>query len=333
MFWGIGAAVTWALDSVILSIALMATPFFATEQAIALAAFTSTFLHDGTSAVLMWIYNGVRHKLKKTWQLFRTKAGKLVVVAAVIGAPLGMTGYVVAINNIGAAYATAITAFFPAYGAVLAHFCLKEKMRPYNWVGLAVCLVAVAVLGFNPDETVTGNWAIGVGGALLCVIGWGTEAVIIAYALEFGEADDECCLQIRQTTSALVYMIILLPLLGGWGCTIDAFASEAMPIIALAALFGTVSYLCYYKAINTIGASKAMALNISYSGWAIPIGFLLLGTIPSATGIICAFVIIIGAIVAATDIRELVGPKRVDAIEEGIEEVLSPDGGPTAETK
>lgn len=307
MRWGIAAAITWAFDTVILSIALMSTTFLATEQAIALASFTSTFLHDGTSAVLMALYNGFRGKLRKTWRLFRSKAGKLVVVAAVIGAPLGMTGYVVAINNIGAAYATAITAFFPAYGALLAHFFLKEPMRAYNWVGLVVCLVAVAVLGFSPDETVPGNWALGVAGALLCVVGWGTEAVIIAYALRFGEADDECCLQIRQTTSAVVYMVVLLPLLGGWGCTIDVFLSPAMPVIALAALLGTASYLCYYKAINVIGAAKAMALNISYSGWAIPIGFLLLGTIPSPVGILCALVIIVGAIVAATDVRQLLG--------------------------
>ncbi len=312
MKWGLGAAITWAFDTVILSIALMSTTFFATEQAIALASFTSTFLHDGTSAVLMWIYNGFRRKTKKTWKLLKTRAGKLVVLAAVIGAPLGMTGYVVAINNIGAAYATAITAFFPAYGALLAHFFLKEEMRAYNWVGLVVCLVAVAVLGFNPDESVAGNWVLGVVGALVCVVGWGTEAVIIAYALRFGEADDECCLQIRQTTSALVYAVILMPILGGWGCTIDAFLSPAMLTIALAALLGTVSYLCYYKAIDTIGAAKAMALNISYSGWAIPIGFLLLGTIPTLTGIICALVIIVGAIVAATNPRELLSSKKDD---------------------
>lgn len=305
MKWGLGAAITWAFDSVILSIALMSTCFFTTEQAIALASFTSTFLHDGTSAVLMFIYNGFRKKLRKTWQLLRSKTGLLVVVAAVIGAPLGMSGYVFSINNIGAAYATAITAFFPAYGALLAHFTLKEKMRGYQWIGLIACLCAVALLSFTPDSTVPGDWAAGVIGALVCVVGWGTEAVIISYALRFGEADDECCLQIRQTTSAVVYMVIILPFLGGWGCVADAAVSDAMPWIALAALIGTTSYLCYYKAIDRIGAAKSMALNISYSGWAIPVAFILLGTMPSPTGIVCALVIIVGAIVAATDVKEL----------------------------
>ena len=64
MFWGLGAAITWAFDTVVLSIALASTTFFSTEQAIALASFTSTFLHDGTSAVMMFVYNGIRGKLK-----------------------------------------------------------------------------------------------------------------------------------------------------------------------------------------------------------------------------------------------------------------------------
>ena len=316
MKWGLGAAITWAFDSVILSIALMSTCFFTTEQAIALASFTSTFLHDGTSAVMMFVYNAVRGKLKKTWKLLRSKTGALVVVAAVIGAPLGMSGFVFSINNIGAAYTTAITAFFPAYGALLAHLVLKEKMKGYQYVGLAVCLIAVATLSFNPDETVAGNWLMGIIGSLICVVGWGTEAVIISYALRFGEADDECCLQIRQTTSAVVYMAIILPFLpmllfgfvvsAGWTCVAQAFTSDAMPWIALAAIIGTTSYLCYYKAIDHIGAAKSMALNISYSGWAIPISLLFLGTIPTVTGIVCAFVIIVGAIVAAADLKELI---------------------------
>lgn len=314
MRYGLGAAITWAFDSVILSIALMSTCFFTTEQAIALASFTSTFLHDGTSAILMFIYNAFRKKLGMTWKLLRTKTGLLVVVAAVIGAPLGMTGFVFAINQIGAAYTTAITAFFPAYGALIAHIFLKERMKWYQWIGLAVCLCAVAALSFNPDEAVPGDWLLGVIGSLVCVVGWGTEACIISYALRFGNADDECCLQIRQTTSALAYIVIILPVLGGWGCTIDAMTSDAMPIIALAAVIGTASYLFYYKAIDRIGAAKSMALNISYSGWAIPVSLILLGSIPTPFGIVCALIIIAGAIVAATDVKEVFSRRADKAV-------------------
>ena len=305
MKFGLGAALTWAFDTVILGIALSNVVFFETPTAIALAAFTSTFIHDGMSAIYMFIYMAIRKKLRKTWKLLTSKKGKYIVIAAVIGAPFGMSGYVLAIDNIGPAYTAAISAFFPAFGSLLAVFFLKTKMKWYQWIGLVVCLAAVAVLGWTPDETVAGNWTIGVIGALITVVGWGTEAVIIEWALRDSEADDECCLQIRQTTSALSYALIILPILGGWGVTIDAIASSAMPIIALASLIGTISYLFYYKAIDRIGAAKSMALNITYSAWAIPISLIMLGSIPDVRGIICAIVIIVGAIAAATDVKEL----------------------------
>ncbi len=305
MVYGICAALTWALDTVILSIALASSTFFSTELAIALAAFTSTFLHDATSAVFMFIYMALKRKLKVTWDLLKTRYGWWIVAAAVVGAPLGMTGYVLAINNIGAAYTAAISAFFPAYGALLAHFALKEEMRWYNWLGLAICLVGVVALSWEPAPDIPGDWFVGLAGAFVCVFGWGTEAVIIAWGLRTAEVDDENALQIRQTTSAVVYACVLLPILGGWAPTLDAAFSDAMPVVMAAAVAGTVSYLFYYKAIAQIGAAKAMALNITYCAWAIPFSLVLLGSIPQVMGIVWAVAIIIGAIMAATNVREL----------------------------
>ena len=50
-----------------------------------------------------------------------------------------------------------------------------------------------------------------------------------------------------------------------------------------------------------------MALNITYSAWAIPFSLLLLGTMPDVRGVVCAVVIILGAITAATDVKTLFG--------------------------
>ncbi len=311
MLFGIAAALTWALDTVILGVALGGGVFMATAQAIALAAFTSTFLHDASSAVFAFSYMGIRHKLGMTRKVLCSRQGLVIIGAALIGGPIGMTGYVMAINNIGPAYTAAISAFFPAYGAVLATIFLKERMRPYQWVGLIVCLAGVAALGYTPAVGVPGSWTIGIIGALVCVFGWGTEAVIIDWGLRNASVDDECAMQIRQTTSALTYAIVILPLLGGWNCVVDAFTSPAMPVIAVAALLGTASYLCYYKAIAQIGASRAMALNITYSAWAIPFSLIMLGTMPDVRGIVCAVVIILGAITAAADFRTLLGKDAV----------------------
>lgn len=309
MIHGIAAALTWALDTVILSIALSNAAFVSTPQAVALASFTSTFLHDASSAVFSFAYMALRRKLPQTWRTLRSREGLVVIGAALIGGPIGMTGYVMAINNIGAAYTAAISAFFPAYGAFLASVFLKERMRPHQWVGLLACVAGVAALGYSPVGSIPGDWTLGIIGSLVCVFGWGTEAVVIDWGLRNASVDDECAMQIRQTTSALTYALIIIPLLGGWGCTLNAVASSAMPIIALAALLGTASYLFYYKAIAGIGASRAMALNITYSAWAIPFSLLLLGTMPEPRGVVCAIVIIVGAITAAADFQELLGKK------------------------
>lgn len=309
MLFGVCAAITWALDTVILGLALLDPVFSASAAAIALTAFTSTFLHDACSAAFTLGYMAWRRKLAQTWASLRSRAGLVVVGAAIFGAPIGMTGYVLAINNIGAAYTAAISAFFPAYGALLSSFVLKERLRPYQWVGLLVCVCGVALLGYTPVGSVPGDWTLGIIGALICVFGWGTEAVIIDWGLRNASVDDECAMQIRQTTSAVAYGLVILPLLGGWPSTLAVVSSPALPLVAAAAVLGTVSYLCYYKAIARIGASRAMALNITYSAWAIPFSMIFLGTIPDVRGVVCAVAIIVGAVCTATDIDELFGRK------------------------
>ena len=114
MFYGIAAGATWAVETIILGIALSMTPFVTTEQAIFLAPFVSTFIHDAFSALWAALYNGVRGNLKNVYKAaFKTKSGKFVMLAAVIGGPIGMTGYVLAINYMGASIGAVASAIFP----------------------------------------------------------------------------------------------------------------------------------------------------------------------------------------------------------------------------
>ena len=62
MITGLLAGVLWALDTVILGIALSMTPFVSAGQAVALAPFVSTFLHDACSSLWMLLYMGVRRQ-------------------------------------------------------------------------------------------------------------------------------------------------------------------------------------------------------------------------------------------------------------------------------
>ncbi len=311
MRFGILAGITWALETVVLGIALAMMPFVSTEQAVFLAPFVSTFLHDACSALWAAIYNGLRGNMSHVWKALCTKSGKFVVVASVIGGPVGMTGYVLAVSYMGASIGAVASAIFPAIGAVLAYFFLKEKMQWYRWIFLLITLLGVYGLSWSPELEMS-NFALGVAGALMCAFGWGIEAVILAKCLQDAEVKDEYALQIRQTTSALVYGIVILPVLKGWGFTAQLFTggSERLFLtIALAALFATVSYLFYYKAIAAIGASKAMALNVSYSAWAIVFSVLIFRdtSILTPVTIGCSAIVIVCGILAAADFRDFCG--------------------------
>ena len=233
------------------------------------------------------------------------------MLGALLGGPIGMTGYVIAINNIGAAYTAIISAFYPALGAFLSFVLLKERMDAKQIAALVAALVGVMAMGYiSAGDSEMGNATLGLVGAVLAVVGWGSEAVLCAWGMRDDAVDNETALQIRETTSALVYGIVVLPLFGAWGFAASAAPSLATGVIALSALAGTASYLFYYKGISVIGAAKAMALNISYSAWAVVFGFVLQGVVPTPATVFFCVLILAGTVLAASDWNELFGRKE-----------------------
>jgi len=80
-----------------------------------------------------------------------------------------------------------------------------------------------------------------------------------------------------------------------------------IPTLALAAFFATISYLCYYRAISQIGASKAMAVNVTYAAWAIVLTVLAFRdtSVLNPITIICTIVVLVCGILAAADYKDL----------------------------
>ena len=314
MLFGISAGVTWALETIIIGIALGMAPFIEDKRAVFFFFFVSTFIHDGCSAIWACIYNTVRGQLPDVFKALKTKSGKFVMLAGVIGGPVGMTGYIMSINYMGASIGAVASAVFPAIGAVLAYIFLKEEMKWYRWVLLGITLLGVYGLSYSPEISINNFW-LGITGALMCSFGWGIEAVILAKCFKDPSVKNEYALQIRQTTSALIYGVILLPVLKGWGFTVNLFKGESikvLPIIALAALFATISYLCYYKAIAKIGASKAMALDVTYAAWSIFFTVVILRdfSVLSPLTVGCALIVIVCGVLAAADFKELKKKKQ-----------------------
>ncbi|MBE5752845.1 MAG: DMT family transporter [Clostridiales bacterium] len=316
MITGIIAGVAWALETVVLGIVFSMTPFITDTQAILLAPFVATFLHDLFSAVFMWAYNTIKGNLKNIFGVLKKPSFKWLVLASAIGGPIGMTGYVVAVNYMGASVGAVASAVYPAIGTALAYLFLKEKVEWYQWIFLILTLFGVYGLGYSPNLEMRNFW-LGLLGAITCAFGWGIEAVILAKCFKDPTIKNEYALCIRQTTSAFIYGAIIIPILGGWGLTISLFSNgseSTLLIVAIAALCATLSYLFYYKTIANVGASKAMALNITYTAWAIVFTVIILRdfSVLNPITLICGAVVVVCGIFAATDFKKLFENKLND---------------------
>lgn len=310
MSFGLLAGVLWALGTVVLGIALSSSPLSVNGETLFLAPFVATFLHDAASAVFALIYNLVKGNAKRLILTFKSKKLIFLIIASAIGGPVGMTGYVLAVNFLGASVGAVASAIYPAIGTLLAFIFLKERVKPYQWVFLGIALLGVYGLSFSPTLTVT-SFPLGLVGAAMCAIGWGVEAVVLAKCFTDPKIKQECALFVRQTVSATVYGALIIPILGGYGLVGELFTPKGaalLPIIAAAALCSTLSYLFYYLAISRLGASKAMALNITYTAWAIIFTLIILRdfSVLNPITLLCSAAVVIFGILAATDIGALI---------------------------
>ncbi|EIK86703.1 hypothetical protein CGSMWGv00703Dmash_00249 [Gardnerella greenwoodii 00703Dmash] len=240
-----------------------------------------------------------------------------------------MSGYVLAASNIGAGYAAAISAFYPAVGTVLSALILRERLSASKYAAFALALIAVSALGYfscaqDAQSYVNSNTILGLAGAILSVVGWGSEAVVCAWATRQKSIDDEIILHIRQTTSAFAYVIIAIIAIvssifvsstgastGTSAVTstglesyillntssLQAFKIAGMAIIV--GLLGVSSYLCYYRGIAKVGASRAMAANVTYAAWSMIVTAIISCTMPSVLAWICCITIMCSTVFVA----------------------------------
>ena len=306
---------TWGMDTVLLGLAMTMLPF--TENPILLVSGTiiCSMLHDVFAAFWMLVIMGTRGRLKELKRAVWSRDGKFCILGALLGGPLAMTFYLLAIAKGGAALTATVTACYPLLGSAMAVRVLREKMNLRGWVGLLICVLGIAYIGYVPSDNSNIDVIGGIGFALVAAIGWASEAVVCGYGMKSGKVDPQMALLIRELTSGLAYMLIVTPVLvGGYGNVLDgvsAIFSDRLCWITLVltALLGMVSFLCWYTSINSIGASRALCLNVTYSFWAVIFGLFILGGEFSYNVVIGSVVIVLGVIVATVVSK----PKKINA--------------------
>lgn len=299
MWQGILSGFLWASDTVLINTVFM------NDVTLAVLPLIMAGIHDLISVFVITLIVAVSKNIHNVIQDIRSKGSRYIAIAALLGGPIGLSAYILAIYYLGPFLVCVITSLYPAIGSVLANVFLGERRKLYQWIALGVSIGAVILLGITYDSAIQNIW-LGLAMAIICAVAWGSEAVICSWTLGKYELDDTSALWIRQASSTVTSAIIMIALIiGGFSVAGGSdLVLDKMNWLWIAATCGALSYMFYYKAINRIGASRAMAVNSSYSGFAILINMLVWGVIPSYQEIILGILIVGGGIVSAYDYKK-----------------------------
>lgn len=318
---GMLSGLMWSIDGLLLGMGLK-TPPLSNSNAWLFAPLFAVAIHDFVESVTALLYNCKKGKRKEILRTIMCKPGRLCILAAFIGAPLGMGGYLMSISLIGAAYALPITSLYPGVAAILALIFLKERISRRAWIGLSCCIIGAVLIAYTPPSSTSSElFYLGIFFAFLATIGWAVEGVCIASAVDF--IDPPVAMSINKATSACIYILFLVPsCVLYFSFTDETFAfstlmSEIMNtnillLFFFAGLCGCVTYLALYTCYNSIGVSRGMALNITYSLWSVILAAIFTNLTLSIALVSGAIIIVVGMIFVIGNPRELLNLRKTD---------------------
>lgn len=299
--WGITSGMSWGVNTVLIGLIMSTTTFSTSAVFLMSGALVCSFLHDGFAALWMSLLLIMKKRISYLLPKLKTKDGLFCVLGALLGGPVGMSFYMLAIENAGPAYTATITSSYPALGVALAFIFLHEKLPMRSWLGLLICILGVIGAGYEPSGAfaVSSTFFIGILYAVISALGWALESVVCAYGMKSGDVDPEMALAIRELSSFVVYASFIIPTFcKGYSGVVEVMGSTSVIWLLLTALVGVFSYLAWYKAIDTIGASRGVSFNITYSFWAIVFSWIMGNGEFSLKLLGCCLLIIVGVSLA-----------------------------------
>ncbi len=219
----------------------------------------------------------------------KTTPGLVMVGAAIIGGPLASTAYVVGLQQAGSIIVP-ISALCPAIGAIIGRFLFKQALTPRMMLGIAICFLASLMIGSTGiGADVPDGLVVGLLFGFIAALFWGIEGSVCGYGTSM--IDPEVAITIRQVTSGLSNLILLVPLFGMISDVNTAdmlrqafIDSSAMPWFLLAGLSAYLTFMFWYKGTGMCGAALGMSCNGTFSFWGPFMCWIILGVMLGVPG-------------------------------------------------
>ncbi len=266
-------------------------------------------INDIFSAVWSLINIIKKGKIGDFFRTSITTPGLVIVFAAFIGGPIANVAYVIALQTAGS-ITIPITALSSAVGAILGKILFKQELNKRMVLGISICILASILIGSTGlSVTASKEMFIGIIVALIAALGWGFEGCVAGYGTAI--VDPEIAITIRQITSGVVNLAILIPLLCFIGGDIglstklisEAFLSgSSIPWFIISGFFTLFGYMFWYKGNGMCGAALGMACNGMYSFWGPFCCWIILGVVFGRDGWSLPMIAWISAIVMVVGI-------------------------------
>lgn len=246
----------------------------------------------------------------------RSKPGLFMVAAALAGGPIANAAYIIALSQAGP-LVTPISALCPAIGAILSRIFFGQKLGPRVAGGIVICMCASGLIGIT---SLTGEVQPGVVTGLIlglvAALGWGIEGCIAGFGTSM--IDSQIGITIRQSTSGLSNLIIMIPVLSllGGVPVVEAYSYVGQAVLSgpsiiffvISGFFAFISFASWYRGNSMCGTALGMALNGTYTFFGPFFMWIILGIVMGLDGYaltpicwIAAIVMMLGILIIAVN--------------------------------
>lgn len=251
----------------------------------ALSAFAITFALAALAAGINDLISGIwsvlvcakNRQLGDFWKTMKSRPGLVMMVCAAIGGPFATIAYIIGLNSATAAgnpgVIVPIAALNCAIGAVLGRIFFKQTLNAHKVVGIAICLLAAALIGGTSFAAMGPEALMGCLFAFLAAFGWGFEGCVAGFGTIL--IDYRIGIAIRQVTAGVLELFVVFPLLMVFGGGMEllgavssaAATSPALLFFLISGFFAMPAFSFWYKGNSMCGTALGMACNGMYAFW------------------------------------------------------------------
>jgi drug/metabolite transporter (DMT)-like permease len=224
------------------------------------------------------------------WKLGGVGWGRGLILAILSGPPQAMlaySGFILVPLGHGTVIQPACATLG---GLILASLVLRERATPQRILGGAIIVVGLVVFGVESLATIGTH---GLGGDLLFA-GAGISWAIFGMTLRLWRVPGLQAAAVTGTLSVLVYAPLHAIFIGFSGMLHMGWTENLIQIVVQGIIAGALPIYLFARAVILLGAGRAGTFPALVPGFALIIGYLALGIVPSIAQVVGLAIVVVG---------------------------------------